>query len=155
MLCYLNNPQATAKVVKDGWYSTGDLGAVDEDGFLRITGRLSRFSKIGGEMVPHEAVEAAVIEAAGLKDMDTLVVGVTAIPDPKRQERLIVVHTAGLKSPHEVCKLLAAGPMPKLWVPSPEDFVPVEALPVLGTGKLDLRGLREIAVARLGAGEPA
>jgi len=152
MLGYLNKPEATAKVVKDGWYSTGDLGVVDSDGFLMITGRLSRFSKIGGEMVPHEGVESALVDAAGLKDLEAPAVGVTAIPDPKRHERLIVIHTAALKSPGDVCKALAAGPLPKLWLPSPEDFVLVDALPVLGTGKLDLRGLRTIAEDRFGAG---
>ena len=65
MLGYLDRPDATAEVLRDGWYSTGDLGHLDEDGFLVITDRLSRFSKIGGEMVPHRAVEAAVLEAAG------------------------------------------------------------------------------------------
>lgn len=154
MLGYLNKPEATAKVVKDGWYSTGDLGAVDADGFLRITGRLSRFSKIGGEMVPHEGIETAIIEAAGLKDHDAPAVGVTAIPDPKRQERLIVIHTSDLKSPGEVCRALSSGPMPKIWVPSPEDFVLVDAIPILGTGKLDLRGLRTLAEERKGAAGP-
>ena len=148
MVGYLNRPEATAKVVKDGWYATGDLGALDDDGFLRITGRLSRFSKIGGEMIPHEAIESAIIAAADLKDAEAAVVGVTAIPDPKRQERLIVVHTADLKSPEVVCKALAAGSLPRLWLPTPSDFVQVEAIPVLGTGKLDLRGLRAIAEAK-------
>ncbi len=148
MVGYLNRPEATAKAIKDGWYSTGDLGQLDSDGFLRITGRLSRFSKIGGEMVPHEGVESALIEAAGLKDLEAPAIAVTAIPDPKRQERLIVVHTEKLSSPHEVCKALAAGPLPKLWLPSPADFVLVEMIPLLGTGKMDLRAIREIADAK-------
>ncbi len=143
---YLNRPEATAKVLKDGWYDTGDLGYVDADGFLRITGRLSRFSKIGGEMVPHEGVESALIEAAGLRDRDAPCLAVTAIPDPKRQERLIVIHTALDISPGDLCRKLAAGPLPKLWLPSPEDFLQVEAIPILGTGKLDLRGMKTVAL---------
>ena len=148
MMGYLNQPEATAKVIKDGWYSTGDLGQVDSDGFLRITGRLSRFSKIAGEMVPHESVESAVIEAAGLKDLEAPAVAVTAIPDPKRHERLIVIHTKQLESPSEVCRKLSAGPLPKLWLPSPDDFVMVEAIPVLGTGKIDLRAIRSLAESK-------
>jgi acyl-[acyl-carrier-protein]-phospholipid O-acyltransferase/long-chain-fatty-acid--[acyl-carrier-protein] ligase len=59
MVGYLNRPEKTAEVLKDGWYNTGDIATVDEDGFLRVTDRLSRFSKIGGEMVPHIKIERA------------------------------------------------------------------------------------------------
>lgn len=145
---YLNRPEATAKVIQDGWYCTGDLGQLDPDGFLKITGRLSRFSKIGGEMVPHEGVESAIIEAAGIKETEAPAVAVTAIPDAKRQERLIVVHTAELESPEAICRTLAAGSLPKIWLPSPEDFVKVDEIPVLGSGKLNLRAIQEIARAK-------
>jgi acyl-[acyl-carrier-protein]-phospholipid O-acyltransferase / long-chain-fatty-acid--[acyl-carrier-protein] ligase len=146
---YLNQPEATAKVLRDGWYSTGDLGYVDADGFVKITDRLNRFSKIAGEMVPHLAVETAVQERSGATD---LCVAVTALPDLKRGERLVVLYTPDMKrTPAEICHELAAGPMPKLWLPSPDDFVQVDDLPVLGTGKIDLRRLRTIAEERLGA----
>lgn len=85
-----------------------------------------------------------MVEAADLGEQETMALAVTAIPDPKRQERLIVVHTDALNSPEDLCKARAAGPLPKPWLPSPEDFVRVEAIPVLGTGKVDLRGLRSI-----------
>ena len=140
---YLNNPEATAKVLKDGWYATGDLGFVDPDGFLVITGRLSRFAKIAGEMVPHEGVESALMAAA---DVDERSVAVTSIPDPKRGERLAVVHTPWRLTPAEVCRKLVAGSIPKLWIPAPDDFVEVEEIPILGSGKLDLRGVRELAM---------
>ena len=96
----------------------------------------------------HESVESAVIEAAGLKDLEAPAVAVTAIPDPKRHERLIVIHTKQLESPSEVCRKLSAGPLPKLWLPSPDDFVMVEAIPVLGTGKIDLRAIRSLAESK-------
>lgn len=146
---YLDRPDATAKVLRDGWYNTGDLGYVDADGFLRITDRLSRFSKIGGEMVPHLAVESAIQEQA---DTAEACVAVTALPDARRGERLVVVYTPEMtRTPADVCQELASGPMPKLWLPAPDDFVRVDELPVLGTGKLDLRRLRAIAEERLGA----
>jgi acyl-[acyl-carrier-protein]-phospholipid O-acyltransferase/long-chain-fatty-acid--[acyl-carrier-protein] ligase len=146
---YLNKPEQSAKVVRDGWYSTGDLGKVDEDGFLWITDRLSRFSKIGGEMVPHERVESAIRQAAGV---DESAVAVTALPDPKRGERLVVLHMdLGGKDVKEVCQALGASDLPKLWLPGPDDFLAVEAIPMLGTGKLDLTRLRQIARERLGA----
>jgi acyl-[acyl-carrier-protein]-phospholipid O-acyltransferase/long-chain-fatty-acid--[acyl-carrier-protein] ligase len=142
---YLNRPEATAKVLREGWYETGDLGHLDADGFLTITDRLSRFSKIGGEMVPHMKVESAVIAAAGA---DELKVAVTAVPDPKRGERLVVLYTDLGASVDEIYRRLNAGTLPKLWLPAPEDFQQVESIPVLGTGKVDLRRLRQLAQER-------
>jgi acyl-[acyl-carrier-protein]-phospholipid O-acyltransferase / long-chain-fatty-acid--[acyl-carrier-protein] ligase len=147
MAGYLDRPEATAKVLRDGWYETGDIGRHDADGFLTITDRMSRFSKIGGEMVPHLKVEAALLEATGADEMG---VAVTALPDPRRGERLVVVHTALGMPVAEVCRRLAAGPLPRLWIPAADSFLEVEALPVLGTGKLDLRRLRRLAQERLG-----
>lgn len=149
MAGYLNRPDATAKVLQDGWYNTGDLGYVDPDGFLKITDRLSRFSKVGGEMVPHLAVENALQDATGVEDP---CLAVTALPDPKRGERLVVLYTgsAGLR-PEDLRARVSAGALPKLWIPGPDDFVEVDELPVLGTGKLDLRRLRQIAEERFGA----
>jgi acyl-[acyl-carrier-protein]-phospholipid O-acyltransferase/long-chain-fatty-acid--[acyl-carrier-protein] ligase len=148
MVGYLNRPEATAKVLKDGWYTTGDLGFVDEDGFLTITDRLSRFSKIGGEMVPHNGVESAILQATGVAETN---VAVTAIPDPKRSERLVVLYTdLGMGTDEVLQKLHQAG-LPNLWIPSRDDFVKVDEIPILGTGKVDLRKLREIAVERRGS----
>src|SRR5712672_2049763 len=87
---YLGHPEKTAEVLRDGWYNTGDIAAVDEDGFLRVTDRLSRFSKIGGEMVPHIKVEETLQELAGASEQMFVV---TAVPDEKKGERLIVLHT--------------------------------------------------------------
>lgn len=146
MAGYLNRPEATARVLQNGWYNTGDLGFVDADGFLSITDRLNRFSKIGGEMVPHGKVESALLEAAGVDEQQ---LAVTSIPDSKRGERLVVVHTALPKPAAEICQTLIGSSLPKLWLPSAEDFVEVEAIPVLGTGKLDLRTLKKVALERL------
>jgi acyl-[acyl-carrier-protein]-phospholipid O-acyltransferase / long-chain-fatty-acid--[acyl-carrier-protein] ligase len=143
MVGYLNRPEATAQVLKGGWYLTGDIGFVDPDGFLKITDRISRFSKIAGEMVPHLAIESAIQETTGV---DETQLAVTGVPDPKHGERLCVLYTDLGISPNEVQQRLTAGPMPKVWIPSPRDFIRVEAIPITSTGKVDLRRLKEIAL---------
>lgn len=139
---YLNKPEVTARVLKDGWYNTGDLGHLDSDGFLTITGRLSRFSKIGGEMVPHERVESAILGVAASEHPH---VAVTSVSDPKRGERLVVLYDDLGVGPDEVHKRLLAGSLPRLWLPGVDDFIRVEEIPLLGTGKVDLRAVRSIA----------
>ena len=140
---YLNRPERTAEVLHDGWYNTGDMATVDEDGFLRITDRLSRFSKIGGEMVPHIKIEDKLQELAEVTEQRF---AVTAIPDEKKGERLVVLHTLADDHLDPVLKRLAQSDLPALWKPRPEQFVRVEQLPYLGTGKLDLRRLKDIAM---------
>jgi acyl-[acyl-carrier-protein]-phospholipid O-acyltransferase/long-chain-fatty-acid--[acyl-carrier-protein] ligase len=139
---YLNRPEKTAEVLRDGWYNTGDIAMVDEDGFLRITDRLSRFSKIGGEMVPHIKVEEKLQELAGVSEQAFLV---TAVPDEKKGERLMVLHTLADAKLEECLELFAKCDLPALWRPRADQFVHVETLPYLGTGKLDLRKARDLA----------
>ena len=143
---YLGRPEKTAEVLKDGWYNTGDIATVDEDGFLRVTDRLSRFSKIGGEMVPHIKVEDKLHELAAATEQMFVV---TAIPDEKKGERLIVLHTLAEKPLEECLEKLAKSDLPALWRPRPDQFLRVESLPYLGTGKLDLRKARELAAQML------
>jgi len=143
MVGYLNRPDLTARVIKDGWYLTGDLGYVDEDGFLRITDRISRFSKIAGEMIPHVGVESAIMEAAGVDEHH---VAVTGVPDAKHGERLCVIYTDLGMSPSILHHRLASGPMPKVWLPSVRDFIHVDELPITATGKVDLRRLKQIGL---------
>jgi acyl-[acyl-carrier-protein]-phospholipid O-acyltransferase/long-chain-fatty-acid--[acyl-carrier-protein] ligase len=150
MVGYLNRPEATAAVVKEGWYHTGDLGYVDSDGFLKITDRISRFSKVAGEMVPHVQIESAILEASGVEENQ---VAVTGVPDLKHGERLCVIYTELGTSPGEIHKRLTAGPLPKVWIPSPRDFFRVAEIPITSTGKVDLRKLREIAIKECAAEE--
>jgi acyl-[acyl-carrier-protein]-phospholipid O-acyltransferase/long-chain-fatty-acid--[acyl-carrier-protein] ligase len=145
MVGYLNRPEKTAEVLKDGWYNTGDVATQDEDGFLRITDRLSRFSKIGGEMVPHIKVEEKLHE---LLEADGQVLAVTAIPDEKKGERLVVVHILKEEALKDCLEKLSKSDLPALWKPRPDQFIHVEQLPYLGTGKLDLRRLKEIAMVQ-------
>jgi acyl-[acyl-carrier-protein]-phospholipid O-acyltransferase/long-chain-fatty-acid--[acyl-carrier-protein] ligase len=145
---YFNRPDLTAEVMRDGWYVTGDVAAIDEDGFIRITSRINRFSKIAGEMVPHVGLEEALGSLLNL-DIDVLTLAVTAVPDVKKGERLIVLYTELARSPEEICRELVARGLPPLWVPSPESFRRVAAIPVLGTGKLDLKRLKELAIEEM------
>jgi acyl-[acyl-carrier-protein]-phospholipid O-acyltransferase/long-chain-fatty-acid--[acyl-carrier-protein] ligase len=149
---YLDRPDLTAKVVKDGWYCTGDIARLDHEGFITITGRESRFSKIGGEMVPHLSIEEAVNAELGAADGDLLAV-VTAVPDPAKGERLIVFHVPTPHDPRDVVKRLGQRGLPNLWVPSADSFAEIPELPLLGSGKLDLKRLSDMAKARFaGAG---
>ena len=122
---------------------TGDMAALDEDGFLQITDRLSRFSKIGGEMVPHIGVEEKLQELAGATERTFVVAG---IPDEKKGERLVVLHKLADVKWTEFATKLGQLDLPNLWKPRADQFYHVDALPLLGTGKLDLRKVRELAV---------
>jgi len=139
---YLGRPDLTKQVLVDGWYVTGDVAIVDDDGFVTITDRLARFSKIGGEMVPHGRVEEALHQAASA-DLPTFVV--TALPDEKKGERLVVIHTTDPARIPTILEKVAAAGLPNLFLPRADAFVKVDVLPMLGTGKIDLRGAKETA----------
>jgi acyl-[acyl-carrier-protein]-phospholipid O-acyltransferase/long-chain-fatty-acid--[acyl-carrier-protein] ligase len=146
MLGYLDQPELTAQVIRDGWYTTGDIAEIDAEGYIRITGRLSRFAKIGGEMVPLDGVQEAIGRVLGLEE-ETVRLAVASVPDPKKGERLVVLHTDLARSPEELCRALAGLGLPSLWIPSPDSFCRVDALPLLGSGKLDLKRLKDCALA--------
>jgi acyl-[acyl-carrier-protein]-phospholipid O-acyltransferase/long-chain-fatty-acid--[acyl-carrier-protein] ligase len=146
MLGYLGQPEKTNEVLKDGWYVTGDIASQDEDGFLKITDRLSRFSKIGGEMVPHVRVEEVLQDLAGVTEQCFAVAGV---PNKAKGERLVVLHTLSDGDLRACLEKLSEADLPKLWTPRANQFHQIEALPYLGTGKLDLRKVKELALARM------
>jgi acyl-[acyl-carrier-protein]-phospholipid O-acyltransferase/long-chain-fatty-acid--[acyl-carrier-protein] ligase len=147
MLGYLHQPEKTAAVIRDGWYHTGDIACIDGEGFIRITDRLSRFSKIGGEMVPHIKIEEAV---NGILQNGNG--AVTAIPDEQKGERLVVFYTDPSLCPETLWSRLNESGLPKLWIPKQESIHFIDALPILGTGKLDLRALKTMALEVTGSG---
>jgi acyl-[acyl-carrier-protein]-phospholipid O-acyltransferase/long-chain-fatty-acid--[acyl-carrier-protein] ligase len=144
---YLGRPVETAKAMHDGWYVTGDIAMLDDDGFVEITDRLSRFSKIAGEMVPHIKVEEKLQELA---DAQEQVFAVTGGPDEKKGERLLVLHTLDEEHLQGCLSKLDQTGLPNLWLPRPQAFFKVNAIPYLGTGKLDLRKIRELATELAG-----
>jgi acyl-[acyl-carrier-protein]-phospholipid O-acyltransferase / long-chain-fatty-acid--[acyl-carrier-protein] ligase len=144
---YLGKPEKTAEVLHDGWYTTGDVALMEEDGFLTITDRLSRFSKIGGEMVPHIRIEDKLHELAGVTEQ---VFAVTALPDEKKGERIVVVSTLSHEKLAPVLEKFAQCDLPALWKPRGNQFFHVETLPILGTGKIDLRGVKALAASLAG-----
>jgi acyl-[acyl-carrier-protein]-phospholipid O-acyltransferase/long-chain-fatty-acid--[acyl-carrier-protein] ligase len=145
---YLHEPEKTAEVIRDGWYVTGDIARIDKHGFIEITGRLSRFSKIGGEMVPHLIIEEFIQKFVQGANQDEILIVVTAVPDEKKGERIVVVHKAMDKTPREIVDYLKTVGLPNLWLPDADSFMQVEEIPVLGTGKLDLKGVADVAKGR-------
>jgi len=144
MLGYLGDAERTAHALHSGYYVTGDLAFVDAQGFIHIVDRLSRFSKIAGEMVPHLKLEEALAELIGAGHCV-----VTGVPDERRGERLAVLYSGDRFTPADMIAHLEAAGLPALWIPKRDQFIQVEAIPALGTGKVDLLRARAIAMESL------
>ncbi len=140
---YLGDEEETRRAITDGWYNTGDVGCIDEDGFLTLTDRLSRFSKIAGEMVPHVAVEDVLLKAI---NADEQVVAVTCVPDAKRGEELVVLYTEKAGDPARLQDIIAGSRIPNIWKPKRENYIKIDSMPTLGSGKLDVAHLKNIAL---------
>lgn len=140
---YLNDEERTRAVMREGWYVTGDIVTLDEDGFITITDRLARFSKVGGEMVPHTRVEEVLHNLLGLTEQSLIVMGV---PDEARGERLVVLHTLENDQVETLKERLVDCELPNLWRPRGNSFYRIDAIPLLGTGKMDIRQAKQIAL---------
>lgn len=152
MMGYFGQPEKTREVLRDGWYITGDIAKLDQDGFITITDRLSRFSKIAGEMVPHLRVEDALHQALGTAEPRLVV---TSVADEQKGEKLVVLHTELSMPVDELLKTLRDLALPKLWLPRKENFFRIETLPLLGSGKLDLKFVKDTAKRLAEAASPA
>ena len=144
---YLKAKEKTEAVIKekDGirWYISGDKGHVDEDGFLTIVDRYSRFAKIAGEMISLGLVEGEIGKVLGENDQ----IAISAIPDAKKGERLVLL----LEGEMEIDELKArikALEMNPLFVPS--SYFKVDEVPKLGTGKADFKGAKKMALGLVG-----
>jgi acyl-[acyl-carrier-protein]-phospholipid O-acyltransferase/long-chain-fatty-acid--[acyl-carrier-protein] ligase len=145
---YLHDPKQTAEVLCSGWLKTGDIGRFDEDGFLYIEGRLSRFSKIGGEMVPHETIESKIVDLLGLSGREERPLAVMGVQDEAKGEALVVLSAVDIDLAELRGKLHEAG-VPNLWIP--KQVQRVEAIPVLASGKLDLKKCQALVAETSGS----
>ena len=142
---YLNDPKRTVEVLHDGWLKTGDIARFDEDGFLYIEGRVSRFSKIGGEMVPHEAIEQKIVDLLDLSGRDERPIAVVGVQDEAKGEALVLLSAVDIDLAELRKKLQDTG-VPNLWIP--KHIQRIEAIPVLASGKLDLKKCQQRATER-------
>jgi len=144
---YLKDPVKSAEVLSDGWFRTGDVGRVDDAGFLFIEGRISRFSKIAGEMVPHETVEAAINKVLGLDTESERRIAVVGVPDEQKGEAILLLSSVSGSSLIQECidlryKLMDEG-ISSLWCP--KRIIAVNEIPVLASGKLDIKSCEALA----------
>jgi acyl-[acyl-carrier-protein]-phospholipid O-acyltransferase/long-chain-fatty-acid--[acyl-carrier-protein] ligase len=144
---YLGRDDLTREAIRDGWYVTGDMAKIDPDGFITITGRIARFAKVGGEMVPLEKIEEDLHDVLQTHER---VLAVTSIPDARKGERLVVLHLPlNGTTPRMLSKGLSDKGLPNLWIPGERDFYLVPEMPVLGSGKLDIKKVKELALERV------
>lgn len=144
---YLNQPEKTSEVLVDGWYATGDIASLSEDGFITITDRLSRFSKIAGEMVPHNKIEEVMHSLLELTEQALVV---ASVPDEKKGERLVVLHVLENGQLEELQRKLGDSELPNLWIPRANAFYKIDEIPVLATGKMDIKAAKEMASSLAG-----
>jgi len=142
---YLADPEKTAEVIVelDGqrWYKTGDKGRQDEDGFLTIVDRYSRFAKLGGEMISLTQVEEQVRQVLAEPELELVAVN---LPDPKKGERIVLLVASDL-DPLGLRKALIDAGLNPLTIPA--EIRPVEQVPKLGSGKTDFSGAKKLALA--------
>ena len=140
---YLRDEQKTRAALRDGWFVTGDLGRFDQEGFLYIEGRVSRFSKVGGEMVPHGTVEQKIIEVYQIEQGEVPKIVVVGVPDSTKGEAIVLLTSIAINGDDLRERLFQAG-LPNLWIP--KIIRRVEEIPLLGSGKTDFRGCQRLAV---------
>ena len=141
---YLKMPEKTAEVIEiiDGyrWYRTGDKGHLDEDGFLTIVDRYSRFAKIGGEMISLTTVEEEILDACNIDDLE---IAATCLPDQRKGEKIVLLSTNKLEK-SELKKILSDAKINPLYHPA--SILVVDEIPKLGSGKTDFGATKKIAL---------
>ena len=152
MLGYLNNPDKTAEAIvcidNQRWYITGDKGYIDEDGFLYIVDRYSRFAKVGGEMVSLSAIEKAVIAIQAEStdaEINALEIHALNLKDDKKGEKIILLTTHPLVGINK--ENFQRQGLSNLALPS--TTLNVETLPKLASGKMDFTAAKRLAEERL------
>jgi acyl-[acyl-carrier-protein]-phospholipid O-acyltransferase / long-chain-fatty-acid--[acyl-carrier-protein] ligase len=129
--------QPPASAAGDGWYETGDVVAIDEEGFVSIVGRLKRFAKIAGEMVSLEVVEKIATQVSPGQ-----MHGASSQSDGARGETIVLFTTDAALTREQLSESAKALGVPEIAVP--RKIQPVDALPLLGTGKVDYVSLKRL-----------
>ncbi|TVR07603.1 MAG: hypothetical protein EA401_14765 [Planctomycetota bacterium] len=146
---YWNDPERSSKAMIGDAYNTGDIGFVDNHGFITLQGRLARFAKIGGEMVPLDRIEHTLSrwleQQYPREDEDAYGIAVSSVDDPQKGERLVVLHQEDLPCAASEMIEQALSEEPAIFRPRPANVYQVEAIPLLGTGKRDLAGMKSLA----------
>ena len=141
---YLKMPEKTAEVIEIiddyRWYRTGDKGHLDEDGFLTIVDRYSRFAKIGGEMISLTTVEEEILDACNIDDLE---IAATCLPDQRKGEKIVLLSTNKLEK-SELKKILSDAKINPLYHPA--SILVVDEIPKLGSGKTDFGATKKIAL---------
>jgi acyl-[acyl-carrier-protein]-phospholipid O-acyltransferase/long-chain-fatty-acid--[acyl-carrier-protein] ligase len=137
---YLKEFEKTLNAFEQDWFITGDIGHLDEQGFVHIEGRLSRFSKIGGEMIPHETIESVAVKILNLENEEQISLIVTGRPHETKGEELVLLTTKTINFKELKQKL--SNELGNLFVP--KIHKKVDEIPVLPTGKLDLQSIKEL-----------
>ena len=114
---------------------------------MTVTGRMSRFAKVAGEMVPLVAVEDAYLDGLGTHVEGEHVVAVTSVPDARKGEELVVLYLEASGNPAALHKIITESNIPNIWKPKRGNYIKIDSMPLLGSGKLDVVKLREIALA--------
>ncbi len=138
---YFDDLEETSYRMKDGWYDTGDMGVLDEDGFLWHRGRLKRFVKIGGEMVSLVKVEN-VLQGLLPHEIECCVV---EVPDFLKGAKIVATVTQKINE-KDILKKMAAQLPP---IALPKQFIHIEEFPKMGSGKVDFRSVTEQVKALL------
>jgi acyl-[acyl-carrier-protein]-phospholipid O-acyltransferase/long-chain-fatty-acid--[acyl-carrier-protein] ligase len=139
---YHLRPDLTNAAMHDGWYITNDIALIDENEYIIITDRIARFSKIDGVIVPHTKIEEALHDAFETRERRFVV---TTIPCKEKGEQIAIVHTAPQETIPQLVERLSAQGLPNPFIPRVEDFIPIDAIPLLATGKVNLRMVKHHA----------
>lgn len=144
MVGYLNDKEKTDEVIKEingiRWYNTGDKGRLDEDGFLYIIDRYSRFAKIGGEMISLGALEE---ELAKFLNTEIVKFCALSLEDDKKGEKIVLLIECQNEHFQGIIQAIKDSNIPALFKPS--QYIQVEKIPLLGSGKVDFKGAKELA----------
>jgi len=130
------------KPLEDGWYDTGDIVSIDEDGYISIKGRTKRFAKIGGEMISLLAVENAITEL-----WPSQTHAVVAIPDSRKGEQIILLTQYISATREEIIAHFRSKKTSELSIP--KAIIALKLIPLLGTGKIDYQKAKTIALEQI------